>query len=243
MSNARPLSQESTMIEFEGKGKSSLSPVLVAISLLVAVAFLVFILLSNRTIKSEIAVASAEKEGVDSELALPANANVISESKSFEEAVNYLTELNATRVPKSDILTELYTYITKDVRISNLSLSEDGTLGLDGFTSSYRSAADLLTALKSYKRISNVRILNVSLSEIENAPEKERFTFSISATLDLTKIEPEIVAPEATTTDVLPVPDTTDEITPAETVPESAPSASTVPDSSDLSQDNSYQGY
>lgn len=189
MSIARPLSQESTMIEFEGKAKSPLNAIMVYTSIVLAIGFAVYIFLMDNSLKNQISSIKTEQDMVDADLAKPEYADVIGESKAFELAVSNLGALSAKRVSKAEMLTELYKYITKDVRIASISLSDAGDLGISGYTGSYRSTADFVVGLRSFKKASNVKLVSVSLSPSEGSAANEKFMFNVTAKLDMTKAE------------------------------------------------------
>lgn len=197
MSIGRPLSQESTMIEFEGKAKSPLNAIMVYASLVLVIGFAVYIFLMDRSLKNQISGVKTEQEIVSADLAKPEYADVIGESKAFELAVNNLSELSARRISKAEILAELYKYITKDVRIASISLSSSGDLGISGYTGSYRSTADFVVGLRSFPRASLVKLVSVSLDSAEGAAAKEKFIFNVTAKLNMDKIEEPVI----TTTD------------------------------------------
>lgn len=251
MEIARPLSQESTMIEFEGKAKSPLNAILIYLGLFLAVAFTVFILMSERSVQAQLETAKDEQIGVREELNKPAYADVIGESKAFETAVNSLSVLSAKKMSKAEILTEFYKYITKDVRINGFSISDEGVLAIDGVTGSYRSVADFVVGLQSFERASDVTLISVSMNSGEDVSEKERFSFNVAAKLNMEKIEKvepviEEDTGETTTDETTVVPDNSDIIEPDSTTNSIVDDSSSVvtPNASDISTEaNSYEGF
>ena len=169
----------------QSKGESSVPAVLIWLSFVVILAATGFFWLSDYSNVKAINEKESEKNSIVSQLNSTSNKKTEEEAINFQNAFSQLSTLVAGQVSKADFLTELYTHITKDVKITSISLSAEGELGIDGATGSYRQVADLMLGLKGFSKLSDISLKNVALSTEEGIPLNEKVTFSISAKADL----------------------------------------------------------
>lgn len=175
------------IVEFADRKETDFSSLIVWLSFVVAVLFLGFIWFSNASLKTTISEKQSEKNSADATLALAENQKVINDVTGLKNVISILSQVSTQQESKKKVLDNLYLYFTKDVHISTIALTSDGTASLDGTTASYRTVADFMLALKSYDKVSNLQLKSVSMSTAEDAPPNEKVTFSVSFKLDTTK--------------------------------------------------------
>lgn len=127
----------------------------------------------------------ADKDSIVAQISSPTYSKVEKEAADFKESVNQLKTAYKDKYTYSKFLPELYKHITKDVVLSNISISNDGTISISGKTKTYRSVADLVVALKSWDVLAQVDLLSTANTETEKGNIET--TFSISMKLDKTK--------------------------------------------------------
>lgn len=193
------LSDKSEIVEFADKKEIDFSGIFVWIGFFLSLLFIIFIFLSNSSLKNEIESKENEKAQALSTLNLPENQKVVSDVLGAKSVISVLSQISMEQDTKQKVLENLYGYITKDVKISTISLASDGTVGLDGKTSSYRTVADLMLALKSNKKISEMDLKAVSISTDASVSASDRAAFSLVFKLDLTKTVDEAVTSDADT--------------------------------------------
>ncbi|MFA7253405.1 MAG: PilN domain-containing protein [Patescibacteria group bacterium] len=113
-------------------------------------------------------------------------SGVESQATSFKSAVAGLAKAEKDRYEVEPFLKELYTKISKNVVIRNLSINSDGRISIDGNTDSYRSVADQMVTLKEWKSgkkniLKNVELKGVSENINSGTPIVQ---FSLSAQID-----------------------------------------------------------
>lgn len=191
-----PVAQAPSMIGMD-KPKSNAAPtVILWITFVLSLGVLVYLFIVGRSQANLVASRASDKTQLVSELSSPSYTDIETRANSFKQAFTALSSLSAARKPKSEVFPELYNNFTKDVKINNVALSSDGTLTVDGTTASYRSVADFMMGLKSYSKISDVKLGTTSLNTSEGVSAKEKVLFSVSAKLDLSR---EVVATDTTT--------------------------------------------
>lgn len=168
----------------QSKGESSIPSILIWLSFIVILAVTGFFWLSDYSNVKAVNEKESEKNSIVSQLNSASNKKTEAEAINFQNAFTQLSTLVAGQVSKAVFLTELYTHITRDVKISSISLSEEGELGIDGATGSYRQTADLILGLKGYAKLSDISLKSVSISTEEGVPLNEKVAFSISAKVD-----------------------------------------------------------
>lgn len=184
---SREPTEKTEIVEFPDKKEIDFSGVFVWVGFFIALLFTGFIWFSNNSLKKEIASKENEKSQAVAILNLAENQKVVSDVLGVKEVISILSDVSTNQSTKKQVLDGLYTYITKDVKVSTISMAADGTIGLDGATSSYRAVADLMLALKSYKKVSALELKNVSVSTDASTNPAERAIFSFTFKLDMTK--------------------------------------------------------
>jgi len=170
------------------KPKSNAAPTIILwITFVLSLAALIYLFIAGRSMANLVLSRTSDKDQLVSELSSPSYTDIETRANSFKQAFTALSSLSATRKPKSEVLPDLYKNFTKDVKIKNVAISADGTLTVDGTTASYRSVADFMMGLKSYSKISDVKLGATSLNTAEGVSAKEKVLFSVSAKLDLSK--------------------------------------------------------
>ncbi|MEK9156021.1 MAG: PilN domain-containing protein [Patescibacteria group bacterium] len=147
--------------------------------------------LASRNLAGTLAEKQQERNEIISEIASPTYADVEEKAAGFKAAVEKLSEAKTKSYPASTFLTQLYKRVTSDVEVSAISMKSDGTLAIDGKTSSYRSIADLSLALKSWSALKDV---DIGTSAVSLSTEgKATASFSITAKIDKS-VSPEAVS-------------------------------------------------
>ena len=203
-----------TLSEFnQSKGASPVPSVLIWLSFIITLVVTGFFWLSDYSNVKAVNEKESEKNSIVSQLNSESNKRVEEEALNFQSAFTQLSTLVTNQVSKASFLTELYTHITRDVKISSISLSAEGDLGIDGATGSYRQVADLMLGLKGYSKLSDISLKSVAVSNEEGVPLDQKITFSISAKADLKTGATTGSSATSDTTSTLTSPNTTDSTT------------------------------
>lgn len=181
------LGKQNDIVEFADKKETDFSSFFVWFAFALAIGFVAFIYLSDYSLKNQIDKKQSEKDQAIATLNLPDNKKVVDDVNGLKEVISILTDSTQNQKSKKAVLDDLYKYITKDVHISTLSVANDGTVGLDGTTATYRTAADFMVGLKSYSKVSNFELKNISMSTDTEADQAQKVTFSVSFKLDMAK--------------------------------------------------------
>lgn len=195
--DTRANSPEPNIIGIDKPNTSSAPTAILWITFVIALGFTVFLFMASRSTHNALVAKEAQKTEIQDQLSSTAYTEVATKASSFKDAFDVLNKLTLEKQPKKEIFDELYKHFTNDVIVKNLSWSSEGFLGIDAATSSYRSAADFMTALKNYKRISEVKLTSASLDSGDGVAENQKVVFSITAKLDTAKEKP-VVADSST---------------------------------------------
>lgn len=196
--DTRAKGPEPDIIGIDKPNNSSAYSAILWITFVVALGATVFLFMLSRSTQNALAVKQQAKNEIESQLASPAYTEVEKKANAFKEAFDILTTLSTQKMSKKDLLTELFQNFTNDVTVKNLTLNEDGGLTIDAATYSYRSAADFMTALKNYKRVSEVRLIAASVDTTDGVAASQKISFSISAKVDTEKEQPAAAAANET---------------------------------------------
>ena len=178
-------SHSDSFAEFNKSSAASPIPsILVWLTFILTVAATGFFWMSDYSNTKAIAAKEAEKNSIVSQLNSESNKKVETEALNFKNAYQQLSTLITSRVSKVDFLNQLYTHMTKDVKITTISLSADNELAIDGGTATYRQVADLMLGLKGYSKLSDFALKNVGLSTEIGVPSNQIVNFSITAKVD-----------------------------------------------------------
>lgn len=178
-------------ISVDKKSSSSVSVAILWITFAIVLLATVFLYLQSRSVQNAVLDKEATRDEIVSQLSSPSYLEVERQANGFKEAYNILAQVSGTQMPKKELLSELYLYFTKDITVRNLSLSAEGSLLMDGSTSSYRAVADFMTSLKSYSRVSDVSLGAVSISGEEGVAANKAVSFSVSCKVDTAKKAPQ----------------------------------------------------
>lgn len=187
MDDAAQKEESQSVVEFSDKKKINPAPILVWAGFVLSVLFLVYLLVAKSGLASTISDMEAEKSDITSQLESPSYADTESQVMAASEAIDTLSQVKDKEISKKALLDEIYAHITNDAKIVSVAISSDGNIAIDGATGSYRSVADLMLALKSYERISDLKLASVAVSDEEGVSNKEKVTFSISGQIDFAK--------------------------------------------------------
>lgn len=197
-----PLSTPNTMIGMDRSNNSNGAGVLLWITFVIALSLMVYLFFANRSMANAVAEKQINKNDIIAQLSSPENVAIEDQANAFKGAFTILSEISANRLPKKDLLTELYGNFTKDVKVRNLALASDGTLTIDGSAASYRGVADFMVGLSAYRRASDVKLASVALSSDDKVAVKEKVVFSVTAKLNMAKAVPETITESSDTSTV-----------------------------------------
>ena len=175
-----------TVVEFEDKKTFNLPLFLVWVAFVVSVLFLAVFWFSKNGMKSVAKEKQSEKEQLLSQIESEEYSEVAKNAEAIEVAVETLTAINNQEITTKKLLEEVNAVITSDVKIITISMGADDTLLLDGSTGSYRQVADLMMAIKSYERASEIKLGSVAASTDPSVSSTESVSFSISAKINTT---------------------------------------------------------
>lgn len=148
---------------------------------LCAVAISAFLWWLNMDTKTTVQERQKQKDAIISEITSPANVEIEKKAANFKSAVNSLKKAQSEKVSINTFLKHLYTKVTNDVVLTNITVTKEGTVSLNGTTGSYRSVADLIMALKSWPQVTNVDLKSVSMQE--NDKDTVDYVFAVDAKL------------------------------------------------------------
>ncbi len=174
-------------LSVDRKNKGVISTYILWITFVLALVFTALLLFKSRSVQNEAMAKQESKDEIVSQLNSPSYLEIEKKANSFNEAFSIISAISEKSISKKELLGQLYGYFTKDVQIRNLALTKDGTVTVDGNTSSYRAVADFMTAVKSFNRVSEMTLGSVSLSEGEDIDAKKAISFSINFILDTQK--------------------------------------------------------
>jgi len=137
----------------------------------------------NKNETDALADKKAEKDSLIQQISSPGSIEIENKALDFKSSVSQLKRAYAEKYSYSQFLTGLNTKLTNDVKLNNIAVT-DGTLNLTGTTTSYRSVADLMMALKSWDTLENIELLSVANNLSDNKTET---VFAISAKLNKDK--------------------------------------------------------
>jgi Tfp pilus assembly protein PilN len=187
MDDAAGNKESQSVVEFSDKKKMNPAPILVWAGFVLSVLFLIYLLVAKSGISSTISDMEIEKSDITSQLTSPSYADTEKQVMAASEAIDTLSEVKDKEISKKALLDEIYAHITNDAKIVSIAIGSDGNIAIDGATGSYRSVADLMIALKSCERLSDLKLASVALSDEGGVSDKEKVTFSISGQIDFAK--------------------------------------------------------
>lgn len=129
----------------------------------------------------------SEQESIVQQITTSTYKDVEKKASDFKSSVNALSAAKKERYSMEKFLQNFYSKVTKDVQISSLSVSSEGSLSISGTTATYRSVADLLMALGDWETLGEVELGSVALAESESGTLEA--TFSINAIINKEKVE------------------------------------------------------
>lgn len=136
----------------------------------------------NRNLTDSLSQKTTEEQNIIQQIT--SQGDTEKKANDFKLSVNQLKSAYAEKYSFTAFTTQFYTKITNDVILTNMAIAADGTLSISGTTTTYRSVADLMVAMKSWDSLTNIDLLSVATS-VESG--KVETTFSISAKIDKTK--------------------------------------------------------
>ena len=208
----------------KGNRPSAAPAAILWITFIVALLGTFFLFFQSKSVQNNVTERESNRDAIVTQLSSNAYVDIETKANTFKKAFEVFSSISSTLKPKKELMDELYTHFTKDVKINNLAISNDGTLQIDGYTASYRCVADFMTGLKAYNRISSVSLGSVSVNESDDdnqIAENQRISFSVTAILDTKKEVTKAVT------------DTTDDSVSEENESESTNDYSSTSDSSD----------
>lgn len=165
----------SSPVFMQDKGVSPIPSIIVWVTFALALFLTIFYWMSDYSNVKSIAEKESEKNSIVSQLNSENNRDAEDQANGFKLAFSRLSALVKQDSSKIDFLNELYSHLTRDVKISTLSLSAENELGMDCLTGSYRQVADFVLALEGFSKLSNISLNNVSKTT------ESGVSFSVSA--------------------------------------------------------------
>lgn len=175
-----------SVVEFEEHKEFNLAGLLVWLGFVLSLVFLVFFWFSKSGMESVVKEETAKKTELINEISSERFVEVEERAVAAEIAVDTLDTISNEKIKTKDFLDELYKSITKDTKLSSISIGSDKTIALDGSTATYRQVADFMLGLQSFDRISETKLVSVSAS-LEDVNANESVVFSVSGKVDLKK--------------------------------------------------------
>jgi len=109
-----------------------------------------------------------------------------------------LKKANANKTIWSKLFVELQTVTPKDVRYTNFSVVEEGTLTLAGETASYTTLAKFLVSLKSSDKFSDIKLLSAATQQsTAGKSSTTTLTFSVSLKVKTQALSEKAVTPQS----------------------------------------------
>ena len=173
-----------TVVEFEDKKRFNLPAFLVWITFIISSVFLGYLWIGKRGLDTVVVEKTEEKVALTSQVSSTKYAGIEKEAGSVKDAVETLSSIANDKIKTSELLTDIYSYLTSDVVVTSFSVGESGSVSLDGATGSYRQAADFIVAVKSNKRITNVELKTIFISTDAEVSASEKIIFSMTGSLD-----------------------------------------------------------
>lgn len=170
-----------TFDEFSQNQSSPVPNILVWLAFALVLIATGFFWLSDYSNVKAISEKESEKNAVLGQLNSADNKKIETEATNFKNSFQQLSTLVTKKVSKADFLNQLYTHLTRDVKITSISVSSENELGLDGATGSYRQVADLMLGMKGFDKLSEVSLKNVAVSTEDGVPSNQKIVFSITA--------------------------------------------------------------
>lgn len=174
---------EPEIVKFSEGSGFDYSMFFVWVTVILAVGATVVFWVANGNVKSAIKERGSEKDSITAEINGKSYSSVEDKATGFKAAVTALKQAKNERYSYTEFLPEFYKKITNDVKLNSFSISETGELSMDGTTSSYRSVAELVLALKSWPTLTDIKLGSVSYVSSGNAASA---AFSLTAKIDKT---------------------------------------------------------
>lgn len=139
----------------------------------------------NKNESDALADKTSEKDSLTQQITSPGSMDIEQKAQDFKSSVAQLKKAYADKYSYTQFLSDFNKKITNDAKLSNIAITSDGVLNINGTTKSYRSVADLMVALKSWDTLNSVELLSVANNTTEGG--KVETIFAISAKIDKEK--------------------------------------------------------
>ena len=133
---------------------------------------------------------------VTQQVNLPSNLEVEKKAIAFKNSVSQLSAAYKSRFGMTAFLPEINKKINKNVQLSSLNVSSDGTVAINGTTNSYKSVAEQVMSLQASDKLTDVQLVSAAIVDKDGSQE---LNFSISA-------KPAIAGSGASSTSTTPSP-------------------------------------
>ncbi len=172
---------------FSGFGEHSSFNTALALTWMVAlfsVLATLFFWWMNKSESDALADKKTEKDSLAQQISSPGSVEIENKAQDFKLSVKQLKTAYNEKYSFTSFLTDLNSKLTKDVQLSTIAVTADGSLNINGTTKGYRAVADLMMSLKSWSTLSNVDLLSVANTTTD---DKMETVFAISAKVDKQK--------------------------------------------------------
>jgi len=176
-----PIREEEDSFDISEKKRINLPVLICWLTALLAIAGGILFWLLSKSAGDALSEKKNERDEVIAQINSPGLSDVEQKASVFKSAVTNLSAVKSNQFLMSDFLTELYARVIANVVVSNLSVTTDGKLSLDGRTDSYRAVADQMLAVKEWKNKNDVLYLkNVQLVTSSQAVNQKTKKIEVS---------------------------------------------------------------
>lgn len=178
VSNAR---EEEDSFDISEKKSINLPVLICWLTAILAISGGILFWLLSKSAGDALSEKKSERDEVIAQINSPSLADVEQKASVFKSAVTNLAAVKNNQFLMSDFLTELYARVITNAVISNLSVTTDGKLSMDGRIDSYRAVADQILAVKEWKNENDVPYLkNVQLVTSSQAVNQKTKKIEVS---------------------------------------------------------------
>ncbi|MFA4996176.1 MAG: PilN domain-containing protein [Patescibacteria group bacterium] len=179
---AAPKVTDTTFSQFKEHSTFNVPVALTWIVAVFSVVATLFFWWMNRNLSASLVEKNSEKDTVFQQIS--SQGDIEKKATNFKSAVSQLKAAYSEKFSISTFNSDFNKKITNDVKLTNLAVTAEGNLSINGTTKSYRFVADLMVALKDWDTLTDVELLSAATDVSDGAATT---SFSISAKIDKTK--------------------------------------------------------
>lgn len=161
------------VFEIDKASSFNLSIFILWVCAVISMSAATFLWLMDHSAKQDLADKKTALSQVVGTISSSGYIGVEEKASAFKSAVTELSSAKQSSFSMEDFIPKVYSHINKDVVVSNIALTSDGSINIVGQTGDYRSAAEQVLTLESWKIddenvFSDVKLGSVSLNFDEN---------------------------------------------------------------------------